>query len=350
MSNVLTKCPGSRNARPWSAGLLRSAAIVAICLAVFACSSSPAAAVCGDGTCDPAETCATCPDDCEECPPPPPDGVLPAHRRIDWSHAGVVQPDGTRGIPERTTICATIDAGVYGDGVTDAHDAIQEAIDTCPDDQVVFLPAGTYRLGDSLTVDHPVVIRGAGPTATQLVENGGNIILSIVPGSGGLGGEPWPRFEVDWTAGYAQGTTVITLADTSDLSVGQDILLDQLNDTRLSVTGYTPIVNETGNEGANGLVGNNGASRDGTSFQTDGTHECPRGLQQLVRVTAIDGNSVTIDPPLYMRHLESLAPQAFFWGGGKLEYAGIEDLKIDAQFTDGAITFTFSSNCWVNNV
>ena len=50
------------------------------------------------------------------------------------------------GIPERQTICATINSGVYGNGVTDATAAIQTAIDACPDGQVVYLPQGTSGL------------------------------------------------------------------------------------------------------------------------------------------------------------------------------------------------------------
>jgi polygalacturonase len=69
-------------------------------------------------------------------------GSVFAERTADWSHAGVVQPDGTRGIPARTTTCATVDAATYGNGTTDATQAIQSAIDGCPDVQVVLLPAG----------------------------------------------------------------------------------------------------------------------------------------------------------------------------------------------------------------
>jgi hypothetical protein len=270
---------------------------------------------------------------------------IPPDRRIDWSNAGVIKPDGTRGIPDRTTVCATVTPGM-------ATAAIQAAINACPNDQVVQFAAGTFTLTQSLTIDHPIVLRGAGRfgnSTTQLTLNG-NIIFSRVPGSGGLGGEVWPVYAVDWTAGYSKGTTVITLADTSNLSVGQVIRLDQLNDTHVTQPGYTPIVNETGNEGANGIGQNDGASRDGLNYETDGTHECPRGLQQLVKIAAINGNQVTLDTPLYYTYLASQAPQAFFWAGGNLEYAGIEHMSIDAQFNDFAIAFTFCSNCWARDL
>jgi len=77
---------------------------------------------------------------------------------------------------------------------------------------------------------------------------------------------------------------------------------------------------------------------------------CHAALMQIVEVTAIDGDQVTIDTPLYITHLASLAPQAFFWDGGNLKYAGIENLAIDAQFTDASISMTFCTDCWVKGV
>src|SRR5262249_1880984 len=135
-----------------------------------------------------------------------------------------------------------------------------------------------------------------------------------------------------------------------NISVGQVIELDQLNDTHLTQPGYIPIVNETGNEGANGIGQNDGASRDGLNYETDGTHECPRGLQQFVKVTALSGNQVTLESPLYYTFLGSLAPQAFIWAGGNIEYAGIEHMNIDAQFNSFAVAFTFCSNCWARDL
>ena len=275
-----------------------------------------------------------------------PASVPVASRSVDWSRAGVLLPDGTRGIPNPTTVCAAVAPA----GTTDVQPSLQAAIDACPSGQVVMLSAGTYTLQGSLTVDHAIVLRGAGPRSTTIVENGGNIIFSSVPGAGGLGSEPYPRHAVDWTGGYAQGTSSITLSDTSALKVGQGVVLDQLNDTGLSLPGYVPIVNETGSEGTNGIGLNDGASRDGLEFETDGTHAAPRGLQQLVRVTAISGSSVSIDPPLYYPHLAILSPQAFFWDTPDLEYAGIEDLRIDAQYTDGAVTLSFCRNCWARRL
>ena len=72
--------------------------------------------------------------------------IIPQDRRVDWSQAGI-----PGGIPNRTTICATINATTYGNGTTDATTAIQNAIDDCPANQVVYLPAGTYKVSSPVT-------------------------------------------------------------------------------------------------------------------------------------------------------------------------------------------------------
>src|SRR2546426_9485583 len=61
-------------------------------------------------------------------------GIIDSSRAIDWSQAGV-----TGGIPNRTTICATLNPGATAT-------QINSAIASCPAGQVVFLNAGTFNL------------------------------------------------------------------------------------------------------------------------------------------------------------------------------------------------------------
>lgn len=279
--------------------------------------------------------------DGQDSDPIPPDSVLPPDRMVDWTHAGVIQPDGTRGIPDRTTICATIDADTYGDGATDATAAIQEAIDGCPQDQVVVLPPGTYLI-TGLSISSPVVLRGAGADQTTIVEDGSIVFNPF----GGLTSAPIGTHAVDWTAGYEKDATAIELADTTGLSAGQMIVLDQLNDTSL--------VNVVGNEGhcGPGGAGNNCGRADDISEATchGWCAADERAMPQIVRITAISGNQVAIDSPLHFTHRADLSPQAFFWDGPRLEYAGIEDLRVDAQFIDRGVGFSFTANCWVKGI
>ena len=77
-------------------------------------------------------------------------GVLAPSRAVDWSKAGV-----TGGIPNRTTICATLNSGATGD-------QINAAISSCPSGQVVMLNAGTYSVANGIVMSSGVVLRGAG--------------------------------------------------------------------------------------------------------------------------------------------------------------------------------------------
>src|SRR5882672_6757105 len=78
-------------------------------------------------------------------------GILSPSRAINWSSAGV-----TGGIPNRTTICSTLNPGA-----TAAQ--INSAIAACPSGQVVLLNAGTYTLSSSIKFSKSnVTLRGAG--------------------------------------------------------------------------------------------------------------------------------------------------------------------------------------------
>src|SRR3989442_10240604 len=90
-------------------------------------------------------------------------GILDTSRAIDWNQAGVIG-----GIPNRTSICATLNPGA-----TAAQ--INSAIASCPSGQVVFLNAGTYNLSSGITFyrsGHNITLRGAGPDQTILVFTG----------------------------------------------------------------------------------------------------------------------------------------------------------------------------------
>jgi hypothetical protein len=104
------------------------------------------------------------------------------------------------------------------------------------------------------------------------------------------------------------------------------VVLDQLNDTAVTTAGYVPLVSTVGNEGNVGVGVNDCASRDGLNFCTDGTHPVPRALMQIAQVQAVSGKLVTLDVPVYATHLATLSPQVFYWDGGNLAYAGVENL------------------------
>ena len=135
--------------------------------------------------------------------------VLPADRRIPWA------PGIAGGIPARNPICASVtdpQFGAVGDGKQDDAHAIQAAIDACPEGQVVHVPAGTYRVTQTIYLLKGVVLRGDGPAATRI--EGDHTpdwaILNL--------GEHWDESNTPISSvvsGYTKGSTRVVVADAS---------------------------------------------------------------------------------------------------------------------------------------
>src|SRR5215212_2319465 len=141
------------------------------------------------------------------------DQILPKDRIYDWSPGVNVGVPG--GIPTRSAICATLDAATFGTGAVDASAALLAAINTCPADQVVFIPAGTYRLDapvDRITASN-VTIRGAGQGQTILQANKAGMRMMW------LGNGDRPDTGVVITAGATKGSSIVTVADTAAVTV-----------------------------------------------------------------------------------------------------------------------------------
>src|SRR2546422_1976705 len=152
-------------------------------------------------------------------------GILDPSRAIDWGHAGI-----PGGIPNRATICASLDPGS-----TAAQ--IDAAIGACPPDQLVFLTAGTFTLSAGLNMKSDVTLRGAGATRTKLVFTGttpcdrGPPPYPVICLKGSFSWSEGVENSADWTAGHGKGTTVIALSSTANLRAGESFLiLDQVDD------------------------------------------------------------------------------------------------------------------------
>ena len=97
--------------------------------------------------------------------PLPEDGIIPSAVRITWD------PGIDGGIPPRTTIFVNVKNPPYnaqGNDSADDTSAIQQAIDACPEGQVVYIPEGVYRITDTISINKGIVVRGDGPDLTQL--------------------------------------------------------------------------------------------------------------------------------------------------------------------------------------
>lgn len=151
-------------------------------------------------------------------------GILDSSRVIDWTGAGAGS------IPTRTVICSTLNPGATAA-------SINAAIAACPANEVVFLNAGTYSITAGLLIETSnITVRGAGADKTFLKpSNGQNCngvagsMICVWNGDGMYAGGV--DNTANWTAGYSKGTNVITLSSHTNLNVGQQLYLDQYNDT-----------------------------------------------------------------------------------------------------------------------
>jgi slime mold repeat-containing protein/pectate lyase-like protein len=294
---------------------------------------------CSPSSCDDGDPCTTdscdaalgCRHDRIDCGGggggPPVSDVIPADRRIRW------QPGVPGGIPHYP-VCAVTAASrgaVPGDGRDDTA-AIQAALDACPADTALLLPAGTYDVSTTITIPSHRVLRGEGIDRTVLDDDLGGA-SSIVA----FGGDAWAAYDRAWNtqrialavAGHKDDAS-ITLTSASGVHPDDMILIDRVDDGDL--------VDAVGQEGLCTWC-----SRDG------GT----RTLGQMTRVTGVSGNVVDIDPPLYWDYPTSLSPEATPAASSRVtQWAGVEELTVTqpAPNSDRHVDFSGAAYSWLENV
>ena len=254
--------------------------------------------------------------------------LIDATRRVDWSAAGV-----TGGIPSRTTVCATLSAGATAG-------QINNAIASCPAGQVVKLNAGTYTLSGGLMFEKSnVTLRGEGPHQTFLRFSSGNgcmgLWANVCIKNSGLPNSENPGTVANWIGGFAKGSTTITLSTTSGLGVGNLLVLDQLDDGSAD-TGQIWVCQTSACASEGGSAGRPG-----------------RAQMQFVKVTAVNGSTVTISPGIYMPNWRSdRSPQA--WWISPVTGVGIEDVSLEhAGSGTGVMAGVYVGNAvdsWIRNV
>jgi hypothetical protein len=218
------------------------------------------------------------------------------------------------GIPHRVTIGATVDAATYGTGLVDASAAIGAAIDACPPGQVVYIPAGTYRLDNRVYRAYAsnITIRGSGIGLTILKANTTQQALL-------LGTADWPRptSGIAITGGATRGSTTLTLTDASAIAIGKLVRVEQ-NDLPYVISATAPTVNN-------------------------------KLMSATFKITAKAGNTVTVTPPLPVDFAQS--PALVQYALSPLTSTGVEDLTIDCNSISWVgVEFDQAWGCWVKNV
>src|SRR6516165_10277868 len=246
--------------------------------------------------------------------------TAPSKCAMDWTNYV--------GIPGRlpdaswTQSGSTIQASTYGNGSSDASSGIQTALNACRGNQYVLLSAGTFLFSaGGVRVPAGCVLRGAG--ANQTIIN-----LKAASAAVTLGGGASPNFAAATAISNANaGGNTFTVASASGLSVGQFLVIDQLNDN--------VIVSSTGTEGA--CTWCDGETSNGS-----------RAQGQIDKITNIVGTTITLEMPLMVNY--TLTPHAAPLS--MATNAGLENLQIFANGSGNAaqIRFTGCAYCWVKGV
>ena len=250
--------------------------------------------------------------------------VIPADRLTDWTPGVTVGVPG--GIPtDRNNLIDVTKAPYNADntGTADAQPAIMKAVTAAKDKDVVYLPAGTYRINQTIYTGAKsnITIRGDGPDKTLILPYGntGGILVG--------GAWDWLWQKPDWAIAGSpkKGDTVITVGDTSALDkypnggIGRICRIILKNDPKLPVVAM-------------------------------GSWDYCR--RQKSRIVAKTPTSVTIDPPLLFDLPVDLAPKMAV-ATQQAEFVGVEDLKFDAKNSTSGGGFVYMKQCygcWAKNV
>lgn len=255
--------------------------------------------------------------------------LIPASRLVDWTPGTYTGVPG--GIPtDRVNIIDVTDAPYNADptGVADSSPAFAAAITAAVADDIIYAPAGTYKLDSaiSLASKNNLTIRGDGIGLTILKPQGSSTGIYVGGSDGWTAPNPAPTI----TAGLERFSETITIADTTDFTVGDLIQIgfqNQLDDTLIEA-GAAPVV-----------------SVSGFSLATNQPIH-----RQISRVTAKTGTTLDIFPGIYCD--PSGLTAKVWYAQLQSDGVGLEEFSIDMSDTTGgfAIAWEHCYGCWIKGV
>ena len=369
------------------------------------CSAGTASTVAGSGpwswSCAGSNGGATavCSDSHKSASSDPASGLLPSDRdaSANWKMAGL---QSVGGIPNRTTVCATVSRS-GGDDTSN----IQTAVNNCPSGEVVKLSVGTFTIGEGkyVTVNKSITVRGSGPCAgasgvgsAPYPASPSMTNCTLIQRTGGAaigtqnGANPSPHFVLGAGDYYtnvrlgpttnlavdgAQGATTVQVASTTGFAAGQIVLIDETSnfgwqpswiwsgqtqwsapDYRLSWLAQNPTC-RLGDKDCQGGSKNPGIP---CYFNFAGA-ECDRYTSEIKQIASIGAGpcpgtncTITFNSPLTISYRANhTAHVALLYGGTSgtkqaTTYAGIENMTL--QNADGSsIAMVLCAYCWVKN-
>jgi len=253
---------------------------------------------------------------------------LPADRRTAWFPAGL---DTVGGIPNYPSVTCS---GLDSSGATDNTSRINTCITNAAAGTAVFIPAGNYLVSGTINMKSNVALRGAKPASAPWLPSAQSAATTITcsncrfyfnGGSKTSNWSPGANSGTAITAGYASGSTSITVSSATAYNVNDYISIYQDKDSALiDDKGY-------------GWLGEDSGSSE--------TH----AKAQYAKIIAKSGNTLTIDPPIYVVSPaptgQSIRRQTF-----GVVMAGLEDLRITANGPHRPILFQFTRHSWLKGI
>jgi hypothetical protein len=243
--------------------------------------------------------------------------IIPAERLAPWNPGVTVGVLG--GIPANRTVFTNM-AGLNAAGQVDISTALQNALNTCPPNQVVVLPAGTFLLANIIYLSPNITLRGAGMDRT--------VLKCVNTGSMRMDADNtfWSLYQGQVvTSGLTRGSTNIVVPSTTDFEVGKPCLIGQFS----SINQYDPIlvVGVGGTNAQNGYI-----------------------YRVIARVTGKTATSISIWPPIYgdMSARHARIKHAIWRKSG----LGIEGMTLNMtdSIAQSGIILTGVQDSWVKDV
>ncbi len=271
--------------------------------------------------------------------------IISANRTTSW-HPGVTYNGG---IANRTTIYQTLSPSGGDDTVQ-----IQNALNSCPANQVVQLTAGTFKINSgpvNFTTSN-CTLRGAGPgTPGAVPAEGANVL-----GTGGVGGTRLVRplsandavLNMGWdgtsaffgttvklAANAVKGTNSLTLASNPGVTVGDVVLVDMIAKTDPDFWWGNQIPVNSGSEWWFGRV--------------------PYSVGQLMMVTAVNGNTITFETPFHISFTVANTASLTIYPAngdgtqGPQKWSGVEGIYFTGG-RNGGVSINRCAYCWFKNI
>lgn len=296
-------------------------------------------------------------------------GIIDPSRAIDWTQVGATI--STARTQCTTSACAVVCPGVTtpcGSGGTVTGASLNAALASASPNTFVLMPAGSFTVNTNAQVPSYATLRGAGSNSTFLIFTassggagtssgcGGHVLCASSSDLNYVGG---PSNTANWlgTNGvsgvYTQGATSILLDNISNLTVGNPIVLDQIDDQQDNGAFYIGCERGATQNGdlspacaPVALI--SGYSRGSGSIKTI------RGQQQIVNVTSISGSgpyTVGITPAIYAPDWRSSQSPGAWWASHPVFAAGFEDFNFNMTNSGGTGIELFNcTGCWVMGV